>query len=478
MNYDVIIIGAGLGGLTAGAKLSKEGKKVLIVEQHIVPGGCATTYKRKGFSLEVGLHEMDGFQKRDLKSRIFRDLDVFNHVDFIKVPDFYTFKYKNYNITVPHEPDEAKAILLTHFPEEAEGIDAYFYQVLNAKEIIKNSKGKEERNLGEFMDSIIKNKDLKLALLSNLGYFHDDPYSLSLSYYSMAQGSYYAGGGYFIKGGSQKLSDYLSEFITKNGGQVILNHIVTEIIVENNKAIGISYKKKKTDNILKAHGTHIVSNAAIPYIAENLLPKMQADILKSDVQKRRIGASLLTIYLGFKKPVKELGFKQYSTFVFDDSVESIKDISTNNQGDFDKRNFTFIDYSQIDSALAPEGKSVGAICCVDYTKDWELLDKKEYNAQKERIAQMYIEKLNNLIPGIKDIIEYYEVGTSKTVERYTLNPQGAVYGFAQTPGRTKVNPIKSVKNLYFASAWTKIGGGFSGAIFNGYMCAFEIMRAK
>ncbi|OQY03119.1 MAG: hypothetical protein B6I20_05705 [Bacteroidetes bacterium 4572_117] len=56
MQYDIIIIGAGLGGLTAGAKLSKEGKKVLLIEQHYVPGGCATTFKRKGFTFEVGLH--------------------------------------------------------------------------------------------------------------------------------------------------------------------------------------------------------------------------------------------------------------------------------------------------------------------------------------------------------------------------------------------------------------------------------------
>ena len=59
-NFDVIIIGGGLGGLTAGAKLAKEGKKVCLIEQHSIPGGCATTFKRKDFIMEVGLHEMDG----------------------------------------------------------------------------------------------------------------------------------------------------------------------------------------------------------------------------------------------------------------------------------------------------------------------------------------------------------------------------------------------------------------------------------
>ena len=84
MKYDVIVIGAGLGGLTAGAKLAKEGKKVLVIEQHDRPGGCATTFKRKDFTLEVGLHEMDGLDRTDLKMKIFRDLEVFDHVEFVR----------------------------------------------------------------------------------------------------------------------------------------------------------------------------------------------------------------------------------------------------------------------------------------------------------------------------------------------------------------------------------------------------------
>ena len=89
MTYDIIIIGAGLGGLTAGAKLAKEGKKVLLIEQHNRPGGCATTFKRKDFVFEVGLHEMDGLVNADMKIKIFRELGVFDKVEFLRVPEFY-----------------------------------------------------------------------------------------------------------------------------------------------------------------------------------------------------------------------------------------------------------------------------------------------------------------------------------------------------------------------------------------------------
>jgi len=88
MKYDIIIIGGGLGGLTAGAKLSREGKKVLLIEQHDRPGGCATTFKRGDYIMEVGLHEMDGPSPSDIKTKLFNELDVFKNVTFLELPEF------------------------------------------------------------------------------------------------------------------------------------------------------------------------------------------------------------------------------------------------------------------------------------------------------------------------------------------------------------------------------------------------------
>jgi phytoene dehydrogenase-like protein len=128
--------------------------------------------------------------------------------------------------------------------------------------------------------------------------------------------------------------------------------------------------------------------------------------------------------------------------------------------------------------LAPEGKSAGTVCCIDYIKDWEGLDRKEYYSKKEHVASIFMERLEKLIPGIKNVIEFYEVATSSTIKRYTLNPDGAVYGFAQTPSKRAIDLTKLPDNLHFASAWGKTGGGFSGAIYGGYLCAINIMRKR
>jgi all-trans-retinol 13,14-reductase len=128
--------------------------------------------------------------------------------------------------------------------------------------------------------------------------------------------------------------------------------------------------------------------------------------------------------------------------------------------------------------LAPPGKSVGTICCIDYLKDWEDLDRTTYISKKEQVAWTLIKRLEKLIPGVGNIIEYYEVGTPYTLKRYTHNPGGAVYGFAQTPSRKVIDTSKLPDNLHFASAWGKTGGGFSGAIYGGYLCAISMLRKK
>jgi all-trans-retinol 13,14-reductase len=479
MKYDIIIIGAGLGGLTAGAKLTKEGKKVLLIEQHSQPGGCATTFRRGVYTMEVGLHEMDGPSPRDMKTRIFNELGVFENVDFIKIPEFYHFVNERLEITIPHDPSDAKMILIRKFPDETSGIEAYFNQILNPK---KKSVGSEQINdisLGEFLDSVIKNDELKLILLGNLGYFHDDPYSISLTYYSVAQGSYFNGGASFIRGGSQKLSDHLANYITSHGGNVLLNHKVTGFIVENNILRGVEYMNKRSasHDLLTAYSDEIIANNALPNAAV-MLPEEYSKKLLAAIGNQKPGASLLTIYFGFRKSLRKIGHNHYSTFIFDGSIKTQADILENNKGDFSKRSFTFIDYGQIDSGLAPEGRSVGAVCCIDYLKDWENLTDIQYEAKKEEVAGMFIRRLEKIIPGITDAIEFYEVGTSATIKRYTLNPDGAVYGFAQTPGKRVIDTSEIFDNLHFASAWGKTGGGFSGAIYSGFLCAYNILRKK
>ncbi len=502
MNYEVIIIGAGLGGLTAAAKLAKSGKKVLLLEQHYVPGGCATTFKRKDFTIEVGLHELDGFSETGFKSKIFKELGVFDHVDFIRLPEFYKSVWKNQSFVVADSLKNIKTDLIKEFPQEEKGIVQYFNFIIGVNaEISMLPKGKFEKivkgalfpiyfpklvkstriTVGEFLDDIIKDERLKLILLSNVTYYHDDPYNLSLFYFAAGQASYYQDGGYFIKGGSQKLSDYLMKFIQDNGGELKLKAKVNKIIIEKGRAVGVQYhtSNKGNEDFTVAHGNAIIANTAIPNLTNELLPETEAGLLSEQTKSLEYGPSILSLYLGFSKKPKEIGNKHYSTFIIDDSVESIKDIHANNKAGFNKRSFVFVDYGMIDSGLAPDGKAVGVICTMDYYSDWDNLDKDAYKSRKEEIKNILIERLEKQLPGIKEIIEYAELSTPKTIERYTLNPAGSPYGYAQTLNQSARNRLKTrsgIPGLYYASAWSTPGGGFSGAIYSGYVGALAVIK--
>jgi len=503
MKCDVIIIGAGLGGLTAGAKLAKEGKKVVLIEQHTIPGGCATVFRRKDYVIEVGLHEMDGLDEKDAKTEVFRDLGIFDGVELVRVPEFYRYINPRVDIVVPDDHREAIDVLVKRFPHEEKGIRKFFKVIIGFRNEIgrlpkdrwklllrlpvfpilyPNIMFREKQNLGDFLDSIIQDEDLKLVLLANLGYYHDDPYTMSLLFYSVAQGSYFSGGGYFIKGGSQNLSDYLAGVIESNGGEVICKHLVTSIITKNGRAVAVKYRKASGDDaeIKEAYGHFMIANAALPNVVNELLPPSEIrDRLAAEIQKQKIACSLISLYLGFRKTPKELGNRHYSTFVSDESISSQSALADSYRSDFSKKGYVFVDYSQIDSGLAPEGKAVGVIVTIDYLSNWESLPPKEYKAKKEEVARMYIDRLDKLVPGIKDEIEYYEVGTPMTIKRYTLNPGGTPYGFAQTPdqaGRKRIQQRSPLENLYFASAWTMPGHGFSGVIMGGYLCAEEILN--
>ena len=499
MNYDIIIIGAGLGGLTAGAKLAKNNKKVLVIEQHNIPGGCATTFKRKDYTVEVGLHEMDGLDEIDSKKSIFKDLDIFNHIELIRLPEFYRFINPNIDFVMPDNAAKAIALLVEKFPNEEKGIRNYFKQIRGIRtetpklprsrfwqtillpvypllypHVVKNAK----KSIGQFLDENMDNDDLKLLLLANLNYYHDDPYTMAMIYFSAAQDGYYAGG-WYIKGGSQMLSNYLADTITKNGGKLVYRHLVEEIIIENGKATGVVYRKKgknQTENIL-AKAKHIIANNAVPTTFK-MLPQKQATLLKNQIKGLEYSASVITLYLGFSKTPKELGNKHYSTFMANPEVKNMTDFAEDlKHSSFDKRQLIFVDYSQIDSGLAPEGKSFGVIASSDYGKDWENLSNEGYKAKKEEVSQQMMKRLEKLIPGVKQHIEYYELGTAKTVERYTLNPGGSVYGFAQTPqqgGNNRFGQKSPINNLHFASAWSMPGGGFTGAIISGFLTSLKI----
>lgn len=502
-NYDAIIIGAGLGGLSCGAKLAKEGKKILMVEQHNVVGGCATAFnRRRTMRFEVGLHEMNGvYEPR--KQKMLKELGVWDKIEFVRVPEFYRVIKGDLDVVIPDDVEGAKASLISNFPEEKDAIGKYFKDIIGIRQQsyrYRWSKRKKtllaplmplflnklikyrKMTIGDYLDGITDNEDLKLAIIANLGYYHDDPYELSMLFFAGGNASYTGDGGWFVKGGSQKLSDAFAEVIEENGGKIILKHCVEEIIVEDSKAVGIKYlRNKRTDpEEVTSYGNIIVANAAMPNVFNHLIPSLKDSPSAQVVNELEPGCSLLSIYYSFSKPVNDLFEGRYSTFVYNEDVDKIRDFKEiEKSGDYEKKGYVFVNYNAIDSDILSDDNYTGVLCGIDYLKNWEDLPHGAYKEKKQQVIDTYTKRLDDQFPGFADLVEYSEMATPKTIKKYTQNPHGTVYGFAPTPAQALKNKVQmldhGIDNLYFASAWV-FAGGFSGAISAGYSCANAILK--
>jgi len=503
MKYNTVVIGGGLAGLTAGAILSKFGKKVLLIEQHHKPGGCATTFKRGDFIIEVGLHEMSGLVEHGAMLNLFDMLDVNQQVELLQVPERYAVFSDREKFVFPHGYDAATKALTDRYPEDEKGIKRFMKLISSIrKEGLKLPRTPLKRKLiyplmpllypniveasrhtvGSWLDKYITNENAKLDLVAHIGYWGDDPYTLSMFYYGFGQSGFIESGGHFIKGGSQQLSNHLAAYIEKQGGSVLLGKTAEKIVTNNGQVTGVTFRDSFNESLepVTIPCDNVVANCAIPLVPD-LLDEPHASSLKQQISSKTISCSLLCLYLGFKTDVEAFGVKHYSNYIQGDDVKTLKDVHPNQLGDWSKRSFVFVDYGKIDAQLAPSDKSVGVICGVDYLKNWEGLSKDEYKAKKEEVAQILLGRLEKQFPGIRESVKYYEIATPKTMKRFTSNPSGSVYGFAQSKQQSGTKRFRNnflISNLYFASAWAFPGGGFEGTIMTGFLAALQMNRDK
>ncbi|MDG5814221.1 NAD(P)/FAD-dependent oxidoreductase [Chitinispirillales bacterium ANBcel5] len=499
--YDAIVIGAGIGGLFCAAKLAKEGKKVVVLEQHSVPGGYAATFKRKQFVFEASVHAIDGlFDPQSHNSKLFDEFKIRKHVQPIRLPEFFKVVRNDLQFTLPDDLDQAIKLLKEKYPQDKKSLDKYSKTLRKIRKQILyfQSKGKPRfhmipsllihcyglflylfKSFGSFMDKLTTNDDLKLILGANIAYYHDDPYVYSSLHHIGAQGSFLSGGGAYIQGGSQQIARYLVDYIQNRGGEVLLKSKVSKVLGEKKSVNGVEYSNKKGE-INQIFADNVVCNANLPSLMNELLSEETSGSLRKKYSSHEPSHSIFSLYMGLKKPLTELGNDSYSTFLFPDSVTNLKELAkSNSTTDYEQKTLVMVDYSIIDAKLSKDNAPVAACVLVDDIKHWENLSKEEYKRKKEEVSQTILKRIEAYMPGIGELIEYKEAATPLTMKRYTLNERGAVYGYA--PNVNQIGPRRpenytGIKGLYLASAWSKQGGGISPAAKSGYAVAEAILK--
>lgn len=222
----------------------------------------------------------------------------------------------------------------------------------------------------------------------------------------------------------------------------------------------------------------MVSNASPQHTLGKLIGNHpRAQNYREKISKNEIGPSLLQLYIGLSCHPEEVGIHDEDLLFVEEQNHNV-DYENLMAGRYDVANFGLTNYSKMDPTLNPYQRGVIAITLLDDIKNWSV-KKEKYQQNKDEITTLLLQRLEKYFPGVKDKVILTELGTPRTMERYTKNPQGAVYGFAQTvsqSGLKRTNQKTPIAHLSLVGSWTQPGGGFQGAATSGFMEAERIHR--
>ena len=486
-DYPAVVIGSGIGGLSAAAHLARSGFKVTVIEQGDKPGGYATSFRRGDFDFEVSLHA--AALKDNPQERILEELGVLDHVTFEQLPEFHRVITPAHDVTFPQADAEAyKRLLIERFPEEEKGIRSFVDEIVGVSSDVDRLAIKENhffrlffpfqyaklwrvrrKTLEDLLDEHVRNRELRSLLSAIWPYYGLPPSRLSAFFFSVATGNYLSNGGHYPRGRSQDISDAFVKIIEQSGGRIKLETRVDEIMVRRGAATGVVDADGR-----EYDARAVVSNASAPTTMLKLLPEgILTNGFAEKLRTYRPSLSSFVVWLGLDQDITDR-VPQAETFVttcHDPEIDYAHCLNS----DAERASIAVTVYDNIFEDYSPPGKttvSIMFLCGYQYWKkyeeDYRRARKDAYNEEKERMAEILVRRTEDLlIPGISDMIEEYEVATPLTNIRYTGNPEGAIYGYEQSTQNSFLNRLDNrtpVRNLYLASSWGTPGGGICGAL--------------
>ena len=508
-DWDAIVIGSGLGGLTTAAYLATNGLRTLVLEKHYVAGGNAHVFRRKQmFEFDVGVHYLGDCGPDGTIPTVLRGVGLEGKIEFLEMdPDgFDTLMFPGIEFRVPKGQDRYRERLVATFPDDEtglhrcldvlQGVASEFAKVKLPVEPEDVPRLMQEapnfmkwgmRTLGELFDDCGLGQKARAILAAESGTYALPPSRAPVIMPAVLM-DHYLKGAYYPKGGGQVLPAHIVDVIRSNGGEVRTRAGVERILVEDGKAAGV---RLTTGEEFRA--PVVVSNADLKRTflemvgEEHLSPQTVAR-----VRQFRMALPLFCVYLALDIDLSER--MPNTNYLYSTSFDIEGLYQDCYEGRVPSELTLFITVASVKDphtkAIAPEGHSnlqIMTMVPADYSlwgiekgpSSGEKYHRNPvYQSLKQRLTDALVEGAERVIPGIRDHIVWKEAATPISQEHFTFSTGGTSYGIELTVdqfGPNRPSPETEIDGLFLAGASTVFAHGIAGVMRGGVGCASAIL---
>lgn len=506
--WDTIIIGSGAGGLATAICLARAGQKVLVLEQHDVPGGWCHSFYLDGHRFTPGVHYVGLLAEGEATNDLYRGLGIANDLVFFRMnPDAYEHAWiGEERFDFPSNLEQLIDRLSQRFPEERKSIHTYLNLVRNVSVQIyslpyfkgfwqKLTIPYKTRHMGKYglfslrrvINWHIKNPLLKNILNIQCGDHGLQPKKAAFPLHCALM-SHYFNGAYYPMGGGGALIKAMTNALKKNGGHLQTSTTVKRVLTQGHRkkqAIGVELENGKL-----LYANTIVSNAdpGITYLnlvgKENLSSKLQKKLSKT-----KYSCTSLMLFLTVDMDLRKAGLDSGNIWLMPnkDTDDLYDDLMTPNLSNGEAFEAMFISCTSLKDPASYDGKhhTIEAITLIDYCTFEKYKEETEPRSEdyikfKEILSQKMLNGLSRAIPGIQDHIVQMELGTPITNEYYINTTRGNVYGTEKSLrhiGPFAFKAKSEIEKLYLCGA-SILSHGVAGASHSGVDTAAIILGCE
>jgi prolycopene isomerase len=490
--YDAIVIGSGVGGLTAAVLLSRKGFNTLLFEKEKQVGGYVVSFKREDYTFDATGAFLGGCQEGGEFYDLLKEIGVQEEIEFLPIHHIRNI-YPGFEVHL-HQGGFHSYLetLLALFPEEERGLKAYLSLVKKIGEEIKSYSEMtwakriffpfrfwnlirfQRTSHGAILNRFFRGEEIKHALHSLPS--TEPPSRLSFLFVAAVISKVLMEGVFYPKGGMGKVTEAMANAFLRARGELHLQTEVDQILMKNGRVEGVVTKDGKI-----FESSLIISNINPNLMVRMLPPESQALLLRR-TKDLQYSLSCFILYIATDLDLRGMGFPYFTYLRFLHELE--EEHRRLQRGEVPQNPTLVVSIpTLLDPSLAPPDQHLLKVLVTvpyGYREVWGAGSVDKYHQIKEEFSQKMIELLElKLIPQLRKHLLFYEAATPLTLERYTGNERGAMYGLASLPqqmGPSRPPHRTPISGLFQAGHYTRPSHGIVGASLSGLFAARAILQ--